>query len=438
MFSLRGLLLAGVAAAALSAGVLEAQAGGFALREQSAVGVGNAFAGAAAGGAGLSSMFWNPATMTDFAGIQSSSSFTLILPYSNITPGVGTSPTLLGLGGSASTGDIAQDAVLPASYFSYQLADRVWVGLALNSPFGLVTQNPNNWSGQIYGRTSKVFTANATPNVAVQVNDWLSVGAGVQIEYFKVRLTQAETPFAGAGSAVLTGHDTSLGFTLGATVKPWAGAELGIGYRSRVEPKLSGSLNLAQALGPIPAGAYAIKSDLTLPDQITVGYRQKITQDFTALAGFEWTHWSLFNRFPVINSPIPGQALAFDYRDGWFASVGGEYNWNPNLTLRAGLGFEHSPINSTVRSVRLPDSDRIWTTAGLSYKWNEKLSFDFGYAHLFAKSAPINIVPGNPAYSASAPLPFVGVGKNHVDIISVGFTYRWDDPKPARVVVAKY
>ncbi|MDB5650459.1 MAG: 47 kDa outer membrane protein precursor, partial [Hyphomicrobiales bacterium] len=431
----RGLLLASVATAALTLGVVNAQAGGFALREQSAIGVGNAFSGAAAGGSGLSSMFWNPATMTDFAGIQSSSSFSLILPYANITPGPGTSGTLLTLGGSGSTGDIAQDAVLPASYFSYQLGERVWVGLALNSPFGLVTQNPNNWSGQIYGRTSKVFSANANPNVAVQINDWLSVGAGVQIEYFKVRLTQAESPAPGAGSAILTGHDTAVGYTLGATVKPWAGAELGIGYRSRVEPKLSGSLKLENNLGPIPAGSYPITSDLTLPDQITVGYRQKITQDFTALAGFEWTHWSLFNRFPVAGSPIPGQTLAFEYKNGWFASVGGEYNWNQSLTLRAGLGFERSPINSVVRGVRLPDSDRIWTTAGLSYKYNEKLSLDLGYAHLFAKSAPINIIPGNPAYSASAPLPFVGSAKDHVDIISVGFTYRWDDPKPNRNLV---
>jgi len=42
-------------------------AGAFALREQSAYGQGSSFAGIAAGGA-LSSMYWNPAAITQFNG----------------------------------------------------------------------------------------------------------------------------------------------------------------------------------------------------------------------------------------------------------------------------------------------------------------------------------------------------------------------------------
>ena len=421
-------LLAGVAAVSLLAAT-GAQAGGFALREQSSTGMGAAFAGSAAGAAGLSSMFWNPATMTNFAGLQTSSSFSLILPYSNISPTAATSPVLLGLGGAGSTGDIAQDAVVPASYASYQISDKVWVGIGINSPFGLVTQNPNNWAGQIYGRTSKVFTVNANPTVAYQVNDWLSIGAGVQIQYFKVRLTQALSPAANAPSAELKGDDTALGFTLGATLKPWAGGEIGIGYRSRVEPKLSGTL-------ATPLGVTDIRSDLTLPDQVTVGLRQKITQDFTLLAGFEWTHWNLFTRFPVVNNAgVAVTTLPFDYRNSWFASLGGEYAWNQNLTVRAGLGFEKSPITNETRSVRLPDSDRIWTTAGFTYKYNDKLSLDASYAHLFAKSGTINVVAGNPAFLGA---DFVANTKSHVDIVSVGFTYRWDNPKSTRAIVAKH
>ena len=47
-----------------------ANAGGFAVREQSAYFQGMSFAGAAAGG-DLSGMFWNPAVMTQFAGVNS-------------------------------------------------------------------------------------------------------------------------------------------------------------------------------------------------------------------------------------------------------------------------------------------------------------------------------------------------------------------------------
>ena len=41
---------------------------------------------------------------------------------------------MLPLGG---TGDTGRTAVVPASYTSYQLNDRFWLGLATTSPFGL-------------------------------------------------------------------------------------------------------------------------------------------------------------------------------------------------------------------------------------------------------------------------------------------------------------
>lgn len=56
-----------------------ANAGGFALREQSAYGQGSSFAGIAAGGA-LSSMFWNPATITQFNGKTVEQVVTGIMP----------------------------------------------------------------------------------------------------------------------------------------------------------------------------------------------------------------------------------------------------------------------------------------------------------------------------------------------------------------------
>ena len=52
-----------------------AQAGGFALREQSAIGQGSSFAGVAAGGGNLSSMYWNPATLTQTSGTNTESVF---------------------------------------------------------------------------------------------------------------------------------------------------------------------------------------------------------------------------------------------------------------------------------------------------------------------------------------------------------------------------
>jgi long-chain fatty acid transport protein len=400
--------------------------------------MGQGFAGVAAGVGGLSSMFWNPATITQTPGLQSSWSFTGIVASSKTTPVVGTSPLFLPLGGS---GDIGQPAILPATYTSYQVNDSLWLGLATNSPFGLVTKNNPRWAGGFYGQTSKVFSTDITPTIGYKINDWISVGAGVQVEYFKVRLTSLRPP-TGPSTVELKGDSWGLGYTLGATFKPLAGTEIGIGYRSRVKQKLEGTLGNFPTLPAL----LDIKSSLTLPDEVTIGISQKITDQFTLSGGFEWTNWSLFNSFPVvITGPVAIGAvptnLAFRYRNGWYASVGGAYQWSPALTLKAGLGYERSPINDTNRGVRLPDNNRIWTTIGASYKYNNKLSLDFSYAHAFFDKSRINISgPANPAWNPAVPLAFVGSNRTSFNIVSLGLNYRWDDPKVAIAVplVRKY
>ncbi len=134
------LLLASVAAGSIIAATHAAQAGGFALREQSAAGQGLSFAGAAAGGAGLASMFWNPATMTNNEGVQTSVGLTALIPYTSLTNVSGTSPGYATFTGKSTSGDEALDAIVPNAYLSWQLNQNIWLGLSVNVPYGLGTK----------------------------------------------------------------------------------------------------------------------------------------------------------------------------------------------------------------------------------------------------------------------------------------------------------
>ena len=108
--SLRASFLAAVSAVSLATAASPALAGAFGLREQSVVGLGDAFAGAASGAAGLASTYWNPATVTMHPGWTSEVNVTYIDPSAKITT---FSPTpTLGLGQS---GDIGLSGTLPAS-----------------------------------------------------------------------------------------------------------------------------------------------------------------------------------------------------------------------------------------------------------------------------------------------------------------------------------
>ena len=412
----RPLVLIAASAGLLLTTSLPVLAGAFGLREQSAEGQGASFAGVAAGAGGLGSMFWNPATMTDYAGITSSYVGSAIFPNGTIRPNPLTPTAIFG----SSNGSILDGGVV-SSYSAYQFNDQLWFGLSFNTPFGLQSKPGFAWAGQVYGRSARVVSYNATPSVAYKINDWISIAVGLQVEYFKARFTQALGVLPTSPSAILEGDDTSVGYTLGATLKPTAWTEIGLGFRSTVRESVSGSLTT-------PAGALPVKANVNLPEELTLGVRQQINSQWTLLGGFEWTDWSRLGIVPVTSSGIAVSEIPFKYKDGYFASLGAEYSWSPALTLRAGIAYERSPIDISNREVLLPDANRIWASVGASYRYSEKLSFDLGYSHGFVAKDNIAVVPGHPQFPTVG-LPFIASVKNaRFDIVSAGLTYRWDNP----------
>jgi long-chain fatty acid transport protein len=420
---MKAVLLACGGIGVLLAATAGANAGGFAIREQSAWGQGTSYAGVAAGG-DLSAMFWNPATMTQMPGIQSDFVLTGILPYSANTVGAGS--TLAAFGG---TNNIAKDALVPAGYYSWQFRPDMWLGLSVNSPFGLQETFPGVWAGRDYaaGGTS-LRTYNATPSFAYRLSNMISVGVGVQVQYASADLSTGPTPFVpGVGfvplNAELSGHGWGYGFTAGVTLTPTPTTTIGVGYRSFINQKIDGTLTS-------PLGVASVGTTLNLPDIVSVGLRQRLTPQWTGLATVEWTNWSRIGTSNVTSGGVMVTTLPFQYSDGWLFSVGAEYMWNEQFKLRGGLGYEKSPITDDVRVPLLPDNDRYWLSLGATYQMTPKLSFDLAYSHLFVKSTSIAIsaASGNPWFDG---ITYNGSVDSHIDIVSVAMKYRWDNPESA-------
>ncbi|MBI3703747.1 MAG: outer membrane protein transport protein [Rhizobiales bacterium] len=437
----KALLLACTGIGALCVTSIDANAGGFAVREQSAYGQGSSFAGVAAGGA-LSSMFWNPATMTQFQGIQSESVLSGIIPDAKHTA---TTSTLSVFGFPTTAGDSGVDALVPAGYFSYQINPNLWLGMSITAPFGLSVSFPDNWVGRTYAANTTLKTYNATPSIAYQINNMISVGFGVQIQYAKADLSTglpinaAGVVTGGLGNQLnITGNGWGYGVTAGVTLTPTPTTSIGLGWRSAINQKISGTLTLP------PGGVFAapfstpgsVNTTLNLPDIVSLGIRQRLTPQWMLMGTIEWSNWSRIGT-ATVSQPSGAPALAattaitlpFQYKDGWFYSLGAEYQWNPQLALRAGVAFEKSPITDQVRTPRLPDNDRTWLSIGASYQMTPKLGLDIAYSHIWVKNTPINISAGsgNPWFNG---ITYIGSVDSRVDIITVGLKYRWDDPAP--------
>jgi long-chain fatty acid transport protein len=419
-----------VAVLALVASASSAFAGGFAIREQSVESQGASFAGSAAFG-GLSSMFWNPAATANKDGFNTESNFALIIPEAEINTKAGTSGALASPKLDSSSGKIAGPALVPASYMSYQFKNydpNLFIGLALNSPFGLTTEPENqNYKGAVLGRTSKLFTLNFNPTLAYKIGSGLTIGAGLQIMKaegtFKfAAFNPALIPATGGlipGSAGFEGSSFAVGATAGLQFQPVAGTSIGLGYRSRMTEKLEGNY-FSPALAAV-GGTTRATVDVKLPDIVTLSFKQNLGQTARVMGTVEWTNWSRFDelRITPVNGAIPQLAIPAKWVDGWFYSLGGEYDVSKALTVRTGLAYEKSPVDDpTKRLSGIPDNDRIWASLGASYKWSETLGVDFAYTHIFIKEGELR-------RDSTQGLPVVADLKAKTDIISVALKHKW-------------
>ncbi|HWM80446.1 MAG TPA: OmpP1/FadL family transporter [Pseudolabrys sp.] len=383
-----------------------AHAGAFQVRTQSAEGFGTAIAGVAAGSA-LSFSYWNPAALSNIDGIQIEGVANGVFPSIHLDPGAGGS---VGIG---------KNALVPASYIALPVNDRMTFGLSITSPFGLATKTPTNWAGQVYGRDSEIFSVNVNPMLSYRINDMVSVGAGVQVQYFKAKLSQATGIFPDAPSATLKADGLGVGFNLGVQLKPWAGGTVGIGYRSAISEDLGGDLSMFGMSMPA-------KATLKTPQLVSFGVRQEMTDRFRLMGTVEWTNWSSINIVPIYGVGTGAQltTLPLRYRDGWLFSVGGEFDIDKQLTARAGIGYEIAPVNDLSRDVRLPEPNQLILSAGLSYRYTERMTFDLAVTQsLGLGSGPVTIGPGDPRYLG---LPFSATSDLNVTIVSAGLKIKLD------------
>lgn len=433
----KNILTGSVALGAMTLAVSQAMAGGFINQSQSTVYNGSAYAGYAAPGSSPSAMFLNPATMTEFTRITTENNFSLVMPNANISGNFGAAIPNRSVG----SGDQGQDALVPATYVIVPWGQ--WrFGVSLNAPYGLTTSPDRDWGGRINSLSTKARTVTFTPSIAYQISPELSVGVGLQVQYMKARYISALSPAPAAYGygGGLEGDGWGFGVTAGLTWKPFAGTAIGIGYRSRIDQPLEGSY---QNIPGLPGAIAAIKGTVRLPDRLNISLRQTITPQFDLLASVEWQGWSRIGTarltvHPLAPASLP-RTLPFNYKDGWFFALGGEYRYSPDLTLRAGMAYEISPVTDAVRSTRLPDNDRFWLSAGFSYNLTDRVTLNASYSHVFVKSAKINIVPGNPNFNGTN--PYIGNAKQYTDIVSLGFTTKWGDAPPAalpRSAVRKY
>ncbi len=132
-------------------------------------------------------MFMNPATMTGFRTLTIDTNYTFGVPTTKINA-TSNNPGYNALF-SPNSGDVGLDYFVPASYIVYPFSEKIYLGISLNTTYGNSTKAENVWAGSLFASTSKLRIITATPSIAYKLNDMISFGFGVQIQYASARQT---------------------------------------------------------------------------------------------------------------------------------------------------------------------------------------------------------------------------------------------------------
>jgi long-chain fatty acid transport protein len=424
-----------------------AHAAGYAIREQSALALGNAFAGATAGAESVSQMFFNPATLGRLDGYAADLSLSYVAPKAEVDDAEGSTALGTPIGGSSSNGDATENGVIPALYGMVPLGDRVRAGLGVTSPFGLKTSYPDEWVGRYHAVDTELLTVNINPAIGVRVTDWLSVGAGAQIQYADGDLSNAvdfgtigaafgvpgAVPGGQDGFARLDGDDWGYGYTLGALVEPVRGTRLGVAYRSEIEHTLDGDADFSADDAGVAAalrttGAFAdgdASLEVTTPATLSFGVHQDIGKRFAVMAEAAWTEWSEFEELRVEfdDGVQPDSVTEQEWDDSWFFALGATWRPVDALTLRVGAAYDESPVGDRFRTPRIPDEDRYWLAFGLSWQPRPWVGLDLGYTHIWVNDSEVDLSADDEGSTFRGDLS--ASYDNKIDVVTAGLRLRF-------------
>lgn len=438
-----------LAVLAAAGAVGHAYASGFQLFEQSPSGQGNAFAGAAAVAEDASTIFFNPAGMTHLNGNQVVGGIHLVVPEATFRPTSAKTSS-----GASLTGDPNPDgggpSPVPNLYVMGSITDDLKAGVGVESPFGLSTDYGKNWIGRYYAIESSLQTINFNPSLAYRVTDWASVGAGLDVLYADARLTNAIdfgsvcttsaasafcplfglSPQANDGTAKVQSNDLALGWNVGAMFKPLEHTRVGVAYRSKYVLEFAGQANFAvpaafrtfqTAIGNTAFQSGSARTKITLPETASIAVYQQIDPKWAVFGDVTWTRWSRFQAL-VISFDNPAQAQSItqeNWHNTFREALGLSYAPNEKSKLRLGVAYDPTPVRTTFRTVRIPDDDRFWLSAGYHLDVTKDLSLDAAYTHIF--------VLGNGEVDLSSPIAgnINGTFDSQVNIFTIGLKYQF-------------
>ena len=405
-----------------------ASAAAFQLAEVSTSGLGRAYAGEAAIADNAAVVATNPALMSKFSrpeftigGVYVDSKIKLDGPVTASSPSFGTLAVA-----NAHQKSVVPGAFVPNLYYVHPINDRFAIGAGINVNFGLKSEFGDDYDAGVFGGVTDLTAINFNISGSYKISDNLSAGLGINVVHAEAkvkrtagiidtalnnvvaaaqqnpRLLQNLSPqraalisalnaqvTKGSNLVHLEGDAWGVGWNAGLVYEFNEKNRIGVAYHSAMD--LDFKDKSAQSVQLTNTGLdinYTGTGELTLklPAYWEVSGYHKLTDKFAMHYSWKYTEWS---RFKELRGTYQNGLTAFqkdeNYKNNNRLSLGATYDINEALTVRAGIAYDESAVTRRYASASIPDTDRTWYSAGLTYRFTPNLSVDFGYAHLRGK-----------------------------------------------------
>jgi long-chain fatty acid transport protein len=300
-------------------------------------------------------------------------------------------------GGSSS--DSGSTAVaIPAIYYARPISEDLTFGASLTVPSGLGSNPGDKTPTRYLLEQWSLGYASLTPAAGYRVNEHLSLGIGVNLNYtlYDYQTAVFNGPGEPDGKMELRDSVFGVGLQLGMLYELSPNSRVGLTYTSSTSSRFSSTPELsgltAQREAQLPAGvrSQTITLESKFPQHAGIGVWHEFSDGKSTTLDLLWVD---FSQFGLSSATVGSDAIEVTnqrYKDIWAVSAGLKWPIDDRWAIRFGAAYASSGVDTENRSFALRLDRVIAAGAGTEYHWGKKRLVGVNLTYYDLGSAPVN------------------------------------------------
>lgn len=237
-----------------------------------------------------------------------------------------------------------------------------------------------------------------TPAVSYRVNNWLSLGVGLNAMYGYINDKVAvKNPLLPGNDGQLKYNDGEWGYgwTAGILVEPKTGTRFGLTNLSKVDLDFSDKTQVSN-LGPVLTRLLTNNLDVnvTVPQMVMFSAYHELNPKWAIMGNLGWQNWSKFGEVFIEvdnqDNPSRSRTINADYNDTWHVSLGAQYRYSPAWTFSGGIAYDSSAVDDDKRSVIIPMGESWRFALGSQYAIKPNIILGASYEFLWTGNMSVD------------------------------------------------